>query len=126
MLSVFLLVADPIATYTEDKHDCSAELVQDNELRLTAEDIESAQMGFNDQTAQPVINIQFSERGNKRFVKVQQGRIGLPIALCFNEELLTKPILREPVWGGQVQISGGFTVEEATALATSLNGRDQN
>ncbi len=102
MLSLFILVAAPIAIYTDDWHDCSAELVPDNELRLTAEDIDSAQMGFNDQTAQPVINIQFTESGNKRFVKVQQGRIGLPIALCFNGELLTKPILQEPVLGGQV------------------------
>lgn len=123
ILTLLILAADPVEIYTADQHDCSSEIVQDYELRLTAEDIDSAQMGFNEQSAQPVINIEFSERGNKLFVKAQKDRIGQKLPLCFNGILLAEPILREPILLGSVQISRGYTVDEATKLAAELNGK---
>ncbi len=90
------------------------------ELRLTPGDIETARVDFDQYTNQPVINIMFSPIGNRRFMVLQKGRLGKTIALYIGDRLITEPILNEYIFDGQVQISGGFTLEEAKALQSEL------
>lgn len=90
------------------------------ELRLTPGDIETARVDFDQYTNQPVINIMFSPSGNRRFMILQKGRLGKTIALYIGDRLITEPILNEYIFDGQVQISGGFTLEEAKALQSEL------
>jgi len=90
------------------------------ELRLTPDDIESARVDFDQYTNRPVINIVFSPSGNRRFMILQKGRLGKTLALYIGDRLITEPILNEYIFDGQVQISGGFTLEEANALQSEL------
>ena len=122
IFSILLTTASPIADQIPEPHNCKSLQPLNHELRITPEDIKRAQPGFDHQTNEPIINIEFSEAGNERFKRVQKDRLGLAIALCFNGELLSNPVLREYIYGGFVQISGNFTVEEATDMAAALNG----
>ncbi|WP_343759857.1 SecDF P1 head subdomain-containing protein [Parasphingorhabdus litoris] len=102
------------------EHDCLAEPRQDFEFRLIASDIKSAQVGFHMQSNEPVLNIEFSESGFDRFLAVQKGRVGKKIVLCFKGRLLSTPVLNEYVHSRTAQISGGFTLEEATELQSQM------
>lgn len=106
------------------EHDCSAQPMQGFELRLVASDIEHAAVGFAPYGSGPVINIEFSESGYEKFAAVQKGRIGKRFALCFKGRLLSVPILNEYIYGRTAQISGGFTIEEATKLQTEMNSEE--
>ncbi|WP_074205427.1 SecDF P1 head subdomain-containing protein [Parasphingorhabdus marina] len=100
---------------------CQSQNVLKHELRLSPEDIESAELGNH--SGRPVIYLLFSEIGNQRFMTIQKGRIGKSIALCFKGKLISEPVLREYLYGGSVQISGGFTIEEAEKLTVGLRGQ---
>jgi len=68
----------------------------------------------------PNVVITFTEAGRAKFDLVQQGRVGEPLEISVDGEILSTPILREPIGGNQVAISGAFTIEEAEAMARRI------
>jgi len=46
--------------------------------------------------------------------------VGRPLAIILDNEILSSPVIREPILTGSGQISGGFSVEEANQLAVLL------
>ncbi len=44
-----------------------------------------------------------------------------PMAILIDDEIVTAPILQEPILGGQLQISGDFTASSAEELAIMLS-----
>ncbi len=124
--AVLLLITGPDVQEVEVdepgyEHDCSGQPIQNYELRLTPSDISSAEVGFGSYSNEPVLNIVFSETGYAKFASVQKGRLGKRFALCFEGRLLSVPILNEYIYGRTAQISGGFTIEEATELQIQMN-----
>ncbi|MGD9502723.1 MAG: protein translocase subunit SecD, partial [Methyloceanibacter sp.] len=87
---------------------------------LTGESLENATPGFDQNTSEPVVNFKFDAGGAKRFGRVTQENVGLPFAILLDGKVITAPVIREPILGGQGQISGNFTVERANDLAVLL------
>ena len=86
---------------------------------ITGEMLTNASAGF-DQNGQPVVSFRLDARGTDRFCRVSRDNVGKPFAVVLDGEVITAPVLREPICGGQGQISGGFSVEEANDLALLL------
>jgi len=86
---------------------------------ITGEMLTNASTGF-DQGGMPVVNFRLDARGADRFCRVSRDNVGKPFAVVLDNEIITAPVLREPICGGQGQISGGFTVSEASDLALLL------
>lgn len=120
MLAILLLAIAPDTAPPLTAQEQLIESQKRPELRLTPSDIETARVDFDKYTNQPVINIAFSPSGNRRFMVLQKGRLGKTIALYIGDRLVAEPILNEYIFDGQVQISGRFTLEEATALQSEL------
>jgi protein-export membrane protein SecD len=87
---------------------------------LTGRDLVDAQAAFDARTNEPVISFRFSAEGARRFAQVTQENVGKPFAIVFDNEVLSAPIIREPILGGSGQISGGFTVQDANDMAILL------
>jgi preprotein translocase subunit SecD len=51
---------------------------------------------------------------------VTQENVGRPFAIVLDNEVISAPVIREPILGGTGQISGNFTVEGANDLAVLL------
>ncbi|KTR08400.1 preprotein translocase subunit SecD/SecF [Aureimonas ureilytica] len=94
-------------------------LVQ-RQVMISGENLTDAQAGFEQQTNQPVVNIRFDARGAQRFGQVTQENVGRPFAIVLDNKVLSAPNIREPILGGQAQISGNFTVQSANDLAVLL------
>lgn len=86
---------------------------------LTGEMLDTAAPGFN-QTGQPVVTFRFNSQGSRRFCKVSTDNVSKPFAIVLDEEVISAPVIREPICGGSGQISGGFSVQEANDLAILL------
>lgn len=86
---------------------------------ITGEMLTNASTGF-DQNGQPVVSFRLDARGTDRFCRVSRDNVGKPFAVVLDGEVVTAPVLREPICGGQGQISGGFTVEEANDTSLLL------
>jgi protein-export membrane protein SecD len=87
---------------------------------LTGRDLVDARAAFDARTSEPVINFRFSADGARRFGQVTQENVGKAIAIVFDNEVLSAPIIREPILGGSGQISGNFTVQDAADMALLL------
>jgi protein-export membrane protein SecD len=79
-----------------------------------------SQPGFDQRTGEPIVTFRFDATGAKRFAAVTQQNVGLPFAIILDGKVISAPVIREPILGGAGQISGNFTVPEASDLAVTL------
>jgi len=79
-----------------------------------------ARAGSNPQTGEWVVNFEFDSIGASRFANVTQQNVGRPFAIVLDDQVLSAPVIREPILGGRGQISGSFTVQSANDLAVLL------
>ncbi|MCK9186636.1 protein translocase subunit SecF [Candidatus Gracilibacteria bacterium] len=70
---------------------------------------------------QPYVSIQFNDEGAKLFEEITAKNVGKPVAIFVGGENISSPKVNEKIAGGQAQISGNFTAEEAKELARNLN-----
>ena len=87
---------------------------------VAGESLVDAQPGFDSRTNEPIVSFRFDASGAKRFGRATQENVGRPFAIILDNEVISTPVIREPILGGSGQISGGFTVEEANDLAILL------
>ncbi len=87
---------------------------------LDGDDIIYAGPGFATGTKDPVASFRFNGRGTRRFAHVTEENIGKPFAIVLDDKVISAPVIREPITGGSVQISGNFTMEEANSVAMLL------
>jgi preprotein translocase subunit SecD len=90
------------------------------ESALDGEDISDAAPSFAPGTKDPVVSFHFNGRGTRRFAHLTEENIGKPIAIALDDKVISAPVIREPIVGGSVQISGNFTLEEANSVAMLL------
>src|SRR5262245_3134806 len=87
---------------------------------LTGRELVDAQPAFDARTSQPVLNFKFNANGTRQFAQATQENVGKPFAIVLDNEVLSAPIIREPILGGTGQISGNFTVQDANDMAILL------
>lgn len=89
-------------------------------ILVSGGDLTDAQPGFDQRTNEPVVNFRFNTSGARKFAQVTQENVGKPFAIILDNEVISAPVIREPILGGSGQISGSFTVESANQLAVLL------
>lgn len=91
---------------------------------LTGENLQDAQAGRDNQTQQPAIHLTLDAKGARIFRDITRDNIGKRMAILLFEkgrgEVVTAPVIRGEIPGGQVQISGSMTAEEAADSALLL------
>ena len=92
----------------------------EKKLIVSGENLTDAQPGFDRQTNQSIVSFKFDNAGAKKFANATKDNVGRPLAIILDNEILSSPVIREPILTGSGQISGGFTVEEANQLAVLL------
>jgi preprotein translocase subunit SecD len=83
-------------------------------------DLTDAQPGFDQRTNEPIVSFRFNTSGARKFAQVTQENVGKPFAIVLDNEVISAPVIREPILGGSGQISGSFTVQSANDLAILL------
>jgi preprotein translocase subunit SecD len=87
---------------------------------VSGEELTDAQPGFDQRSGEPIVTFKFNTSGARKFAQVTQENVGRPFAIVLDEEVISAPVIREPILGGSGQISGNFTVESANNLAILL------
>jgi preprotein translocase subunit SecD len=87
---------------------------------VTGAELTDAQPGFDQRTGEPVVNFKFSTLGARKFAQATSEGVGRLFAIKLDQEVITAPVIREPIIGGAGQISGNFTAESANKLAILL------
>ncbi len=89
-------------------------------IMVSGEDLTDAQPGFDQRTSEPIVSFKFNTNGARRFAQTTQENVGRPFAIVLDNEVISAPVIREPILGGSGQISGSFTVQSANDLAILL------
>jgi preprotein translocase subunit SecD len=87
---------------------------------VSGEELTDAQPGFDQRTSEPIVSFKFNTSGARSFARATQENVGRPFAIVLDDEVISAPVIREPILGGSGQISGNFTVESANNLAILL------
>lgn len=89
-------------------------------VMLEGERLVDASPSFDQRTGEPIVQFRLDNRGGKRFGEVTRANVGQPFAIVLDGNVLSAPVIREPITGGSGQISGSFTVQSARDLAVLL------
>lgn len=88
---------------------------------LNGQYLKTAKMEFNSTTYEPYVSLQFNDEGAKIFEQLTTNNIGKVLAIYLDGEAISLPTVQEAISGGQAQISGEFTTDEAKQLVERLN-----
>ena len=91
---------------------------------LTGERLNDAQPGFDSQTQEPAVHLTLDAAGARIFRDITRESVGKRMAILLVEkgkgEVITAPVIRSEIGGGNVQISGRMTPMEANETALLL------
>lgn len=87
---------------------------------ITGSDLTDAQPGYDERTNEPIVSFRFNAAGTRKFAQATGENVNRAMAVVVDDEVLSAPIIREPITGGSGQISGAFTAQSANELAAVL------
>lgn len=103
----------------ESGSDAGRSLAVYRRAELTGDTLVNAQYA-PDQNGQSAVSFRFNTIGAKRFCTLSRENVNKLFAIVLDGEIISAPVIREPICGGQGQISGSFSIKEANDLALLL------
>lgn len=85
--------------------------------------IKSAKAGVDTSSGsnQYVVSLELTDEGSKTFEEITTKYNGQVVSIWMDDIMLSYPTVNDVISTGKAQISGDFTAEEATKLATQIN-----
>lgn len=100
------------------------EIRESGSVVLEGTDVADAEGGAIQQSTtsarEYVVNLTMTEEGKEKFAKITEENVGKPLAIVYDDEILSAPNVNEAITGGQAQINGMASVEEAQNLASYI------
>jgi preprotein translocase subunit SecD len=110
--------ADPSTTVRLKDRDGGTVLVEDT-VQMTGESVQSARWQRG-QTNQVQVHLTMTTEGARTFRRITTDNVGRNLAIILDGVVYSSPTINEPIPGGQAEISGSFTPQEASELAMVL------
>jgi len=103
------------------KKEGNEPILLEDKVILSGETVADARVDFDSQGfGQPYISLSFDSTGSKEFGKITTSNTGRRLAILLDGEVLSAPNINEPILGGNAQITGQFSFDEASLLALAL------
>ncbi|MCI5901265.1 MAG: protein translocase subunit SecD [Blautia sp.] len=100
------------------------EIRENGGVALDGSDIADAQGGaIQDNTTgsrEYVVSLTMTDEGKDKFAEATAANVGKPIAIVYDNSILSAPNVKEAITGGKAQIDGQESVEEAQELASFI------
>ena len=87
---------------------------------LTGQSLENAQVKISDRFGEPYVAIKFNPQGAKDFDRITGENVNKRLAIILDGVVYSAPVIKERISGGDAQVTGAFTTEEARDLAIVL------
>ncbi|HEV7414736.1 MAG TPA: protein translocase subunit SecDF, partial [Tianweitania sediminis] len=92
----------------------------ENRVIVAGENLTDAQPSLDQTNNQWTVSFRFDNQGATRFGQATQQNVGRLFAIILDNQVVSAPQIREPILGGQGQISGNFNAQSASDLAVLL------
>ncbi len=87
---------------------------------ISGSNLINAKPVLDNQTNQAVVSFTFDRVGAKKFGRATTDNVGKRMAIILDNQIISAPVIQEPILGGNGQISGDFTFQSATDFALLL------
>lgn len=87
---------------------------------LTGADLKDAEVSFDQVSGSPIVTMQFTEDGGAKFADITERNIGKQVPIILDGQVISAPVVQDKIMGGNAQISGDFSIEEAKELQIQL------
>ena len=91
-----------------------------NKTLLTGASLETAKVQISDRFGEPNVSIKFNSQGATDFDRITNDNARKRLAIVLDGVVHSAPVIQERISGGQAQITGNFTMDEARDLAIVL------
>ena len=88
---------------------------------LTGKYLKRADVQYGQTGIQALVSLTFDEDGARLFEQITEQNIGKQLAIYLDGFPISAPVVQQKITGGQAQITGNFTLEEARELVRRLN-----
>lgn len=95
-------------------------LVIQKRIMVSGDRLTDASAGFSQRTSEAIVSFRFDSVGARQFGDVTKANTGRRFAIVLDNKVISAPVIREPILGGQGEISGSFTSQTANDLAVLL------
>ena len=87
---------------------------------MTGDTVTDARVRVGSRLEGPYVTLTLDRRGAEIFGALTSENVGRQLAIILDNTVYSDPVIKEPIPGGDVQITGNFTFEEAHNLAIVL------
>ncbi len=87
---------------------------------LTGDALENAVVKISDRFGEPYVALKFNAQGARDFDRITAENVKKRLAIVLDDVVHSAPVIQERISGGEAQITGTFTMEEARDLAIVL------
>jgi SecD/SecF fusion protein len=107
--------------YVENEREGREPLLVAKEASLTGETIVKAKTDFSSRGfGEPYVSLNLNPKGAQKFADVTAANIGKRLAIVLDGKVVSAPVIRSAIPGGQAMIEGNFSVDEANDLSNIL------
>ncbi|MAO32050.1 MAG: protein translocase subunit SecDF [Crocinitomicaceae bacterium] len=85
-------------------------------------DIKNATTGYDQQNGKITVDLSMTSEGSDKWAQMTSDNVGECVAITMDNVVYSAPRVINAITGGNTQISGTFTIDEAKDLAGLLNG----
>jgi preprotein translocase subunit SecD len=89
-------------------------------LLMTGDVVTDARVREGGRMEGPYVEVRLNRRGTDTFAAITSQNVGRNLAIILDGTVYSAPVIKEPIPGGDVQITGNFSFEEAHNLAIVL------
>lgn len=92
-------------------------------LKLSIHELKSA---VDSATGQPILDIRLTNESKQAFADFTAARVGEQVQIRVGSRVLMDPVIREPIAGGRLIISGEFTTSSVKEVAAEIEAADKS
>lgn len=112
----------PLLGLAEPLLEAGADVVEQTQTVLTGKDLRSGgARAAIDHENRPVVSVAFTPEGTSKFADLTARRVGLPIYILLDRQLVQAPVVQEVITTGEAQITGYEDYDDAFRIAVVLN-----
>ncbi|HVN92024.1 MAG TPA: protein translocase subunit SecD [Candidatus Binataceae bacterium] len=91
-----------------------------SEVLMTGDTVTDARVRPGGRLEGPYVTVELNSAGASTFATLTTENVGRELAIVLDGTVYSAPVIKEPIPGGHVQITGNFSFEDAHALAIVL------
>jgi len=92
----------------------------ERKIQLRGDRVRDSRVGFTQTTGAAYVSLSLDDKGKDEFAEVTKNNVGRRLAIVLDGKVQSAPRINEEIAGGEAQITGNFSPQDATELALVL------